>query len=517
MRIRVIIMAIVGVLMISGAALFVFIRYEQTVASGREITQVLIPVAGHSNQLTADISELDRSIQVYVATGSPQKLQAFNALYQDAITQTNTIQAHHESEFSEISIQAGRTKKSLETWYSQIAVKAIAATKDGNSTQARTYLTSVGSLALFDEIEKSDSALTQAIHTQWRQASTETDTFVDQLGRTLAVASLFAILAFGLSIFLVIRWFLKPLDQLRRQLRNVARRGHQNDPIIPNGPPEIAAAGSDAELMRRELVSHQDEAQAAVAGLAQEGPVVTEIRELLAPSNHAADSSTLRIAGSSQAAEGVMGGDWWDSFTLRDGRILTVVTDISGHGSDVAITALNSKISIADAVKDTNDIEVIAAYLAECFSDSSFEATQADDRNLRFATSVLMIFDPHTYSLEWINAGHPPPIVIGSTGVIAELDPTGPIMSTLGGTWAYRTLKLAPGHSVVAWSDGLSESRDHQGKFLDDEGVATLVEQLNYDHPISADRLVPLVLNNVRQKTNHWQHDDITLVIMQVR
>lgn len=509
-------MSIVGVVAISCAAVFVFARYEQTVASGREVAQTLQPATEHANVVIESVSELDRSLQVYANTTSPAALQSFNSLYQQATSELDAIQAISSPGLEQARTDAQTVSADLATWRSQVADPVIRSVQAGAAAQARSELSAPQSLALFTKIERSSGELAKNIYGGQLTASQQTGDFIDQLGRALAVSAALAILALALAIFLVIKWVLRPLDRLRRQLRHVARRGHQNDPIIPKGPPEIAAAGSDAELMRRELVSQHDEARAATEGLAQEGPVVTGIRELLKPANPTFNTPAIEIAGSSQPAEGVMGGDWWDAFKLTDGRIATVLTDISGHGTDAAVTALNSKITVSHATKDTNELTHIASNLAECFGDSSFEATQADDRSIRFATSALLAFDPKTYELEWINAGHPAPIVIDSHGVVAQLGQTGPIMSMLGGDWQSQRITLTPGQSVIAWSDGLSESRNHDGKFLDDAGVVAVIDELNQQRATSASKLVPRVLARIRQQTNDWNHDDITLVVIRI-
>ena len=508
--------AILGVVIIAIASAGVFLRYQQTVASGQEIRQTLQPAGEHANALAADVSQLDRSLQVYALGARPVALESFNTLLARAVSELDAIEAMPSTDLDQARTDSNRVETNLTAWRTQAADPVIEAVKAGNNAQARQLLIAPKSLALFTAVEASSRELSTNLNQQRRAAIDETSHFIDLLGKALIIAAALAVLSLIGLIYLAIRWFLNPLNQLRRQLRHVARRGHHDDPIIPNGPPEIAAAGSDAELMRRELVSNHDEARAATEGLAQEGPVVTGIRELLAPANPELNLSNLEIAGSTHAAEGVMSGDWWDSFTLSDGRIVTVLTDISGHGSNAAVTALNSKITVSDAIKDTSDLTLIAANLSECFGETSFEAQQADDHDTKFATSALLAFNPENYELEWINAGHPAPVIIDSNGVVRKLDPTGPIMSTLGGNWSSNKATLKPGQTVIAWSDGLSESRDRQGKFLDDEGVTDLVEQLNQQRATSARKLVPLVLSRIRQRATDWDHDDTTLVIIQI-
>lgn len=514
---RVIVGAVVGVVVIALASAAILVRYQQTFSAGQEVRQALQPADDHANAAAAEISQLDRALQVYAFDPGRTTLTNFNKIYATTKTEVLAIETTTAPQLDQARENAQAVSDNLAIWRRQVADPVIAATRSGNSAQARTLINAPKSLAMFSALEESSRTLSQDLSKQRHDAVDETANFIQQLGVALVVGAILAILMFALSIYLVIRWFLSPLNQLRRQLRQVARRGHHNDPIIPNGPPEIAAAGSDAELMRRELITQKDEARAATEGLAQEGPVVNDLRELLAPANQEFTTPTWQIAGSSHAAEGVMGGDWWDTFTLNDGRIATVLTDVAGHGSEAAITALNSKITVSDAIKDTSDLATIASYLAECFGDTSFEATQGDDDETRFGTSVLFAFNPSTYELEWINAGHPAPIVIDSDGLVTKLEPTGPIMSALGGNWRANTVTLNPGQSVIAWTDGLSEARDNQGRFIDDDGVATIVEHINQQRMSSASKLVPRVLNSVRSRATNWNHDDTTLVIAQVR
>lgn len=516
LRLRVIIGAVAGVVIIALAAAAILVRYQQTIAAGQEVTQALQPADDHANAVAAHVSELDRALQVYALNSTPATLANFDKAYEQAIAELRAIETSSAPQLAEARSNATGVSNDLVTWHDRVAEPVITASKAGNSVRARELLTAPQYLALFSKVESSSRELSYDLSNQRRTAIDETSEFIQQLGVALVIGAILAVLMFALSIYLVIRWFLNPLNQLRRQLRHVARRGHQNDPIVPSGPPEIAAAGSDAELMRRELVSQQDEARAATEGLAQEGPVVSDLRELLAPAHPEFTTSKWQIAGSSHAAEGVMGGDWWDTFELGDGRIATVLTDVAGHGSEAAITALNSKITVSDAIKDTSDLTKIASHLSECFGDTSFEATQADAHEMRFATSILMAFNPKTCELEWINAGHPAPIVIDSDGLVTKLEQTGPIMSSLGGTWPSKTIVLRPRQSVIAWSDGLSEARDHQGHFIDDEGVAAIVEQLNQQRSTSASKLVLRVLSSVRSQANQWDHDDTTLVIAKV-
>ena len=88
----------------------------------------------------------------------------------------------------------------------------------------------------------------------------------------------------------------------------------------------------------------------------------------------------------------------------------------------------------------------------------------------RFATAVILIADTGTGEVSWVNAGHPAPRLIRPDGTLVRLDPTGPMVSWLGGTWDMNTTPLHPEDVILAFTDGILESRDPGGDELGDAG-----------------------------------------------
>ena len=302
------------------------------------------------------------------------------------------------------------------------------------------------------------------------------------------------------SYLLVRRWVLTPLDRLGGHLREVARDGRRDQVISSGGPPEIRAVAHDAEAMRRSLVVEADAAQAADEGLEQEGPVVAAIRRELDPDSDPI-AEGLEIHGRLHPAQGVLAGDWWGTVALDHGRTALIVLDVSGHGALAGLVTLRLRSVMTVALRSGFD----AATALTRAATSLFDATDG-----RFATALVVVLDPGASTLHWDNAGHPAGWLLpaGSTQGRTLLEPTGPLLSTLGGSWEVRRAPLGLDDVLLAWSDGLVESRDARDEVTDDALVA-LLGALEAREPRT---LVPALLADLRADAPEWSRDDITLV-----
>ena len=209
----------------------------------------------------------------------------------------------------------------------------------------------------------------------------------------------------------------------------------------------------------------------------------------------------VSIAGILRPAEGVLAGDFWDRIPLTDGRAAAVVCDVSGHGPRAGIVAMRLKTSITLGLVAGQDPPQILHRACDAFADEPG----------RFATAVILIADTGTGEVSWVNAGHPAPRLIRPDGTIVRLDPTGPMVSWLGGTWDMNTTQLHPEDVILAFTDGILESRDPGG---DELGDADLDAHLRTAAQQAGDpaEVIAQVLATVRQRADDLGRDDVTLV-----
>ena len=147
-----------------------------------------------------------------------------------------------------------------------------------------------------------------------------------------------------------------------------------------------------------------------------------------------------------------VGGDWYDVIGLDDGLVGLVVGDVVGHD----INASTSMGQLRSALR---------AYACEEQPDPSAALARVDRifdaLGLTYATCVLGMFDPHSRTLRWSNAGHPPPLLVRD-GVPRFLDDAqGIMLGVTGGTMTAESssIELQPGDLLLLYTDGLIERR----------------------------------------------------------
>jgi anti-sigma regulatory factor (Ser/Thr protein kinase) len=119
-------------------------------------------------------------------------------------------------------------------------------------------------------------------------------------------------------------------------------------------------------------------------------------------------------------------------------------------------------------------------------------------------TMLFAVLDIDSGRLRFVNAGHPPPLIVGNDGDTRIIEGAGPPLGVMD-TWRYeeRTAWLEPGMTALLYTDGLVERR---GERLD-AGLARLREAVAGGG--APDALVAAALEATEA---HAADDDVTLV-----
>lgn len=184
-----------------------------------------------------------------------------------------------------------------------------------------------------------------------------------------------------------------------------------------------------------------------------EHDIAVRLQQALLP-DHLADAPGCEVGGRyfaiGEALE--VGGDWYDSIALPDGRLLLVVGDVVGHGLEAAAVMGRLRAGLAALAARGHDP---ARLLVEL--DTFARSPQGGD----FATVACAAVDPATGAVTYSSAGHPPLLVLDPWGEVEWLDDAGsvPLCTFPAEERPEATTVLAPGSLLVAFSDGLLERR----------------------------------------------------------
>jgi sigma-B regulation protein RsbU (phosphoserine phosphatase) len=238
--------------------------------------------------------------------------------------------------------------------------------------------------------------------------------------------------------------------------------------------------------------------------------IAREVQERLFP-QQMPQLEGVSIAGACRPALGV-GGDYYDVFTLQDGRLGLAIGDVSGKGISAALLMASLRASLRGVTID-NPREF--AKLMEKVNRLVYEASA----NNRYATFFFGAFDPATRIFECVNAGHNAPLVLreqpdGSFEIL-RLEADGPVVGLLPfAVYTEQSLRLEPGDLLISYTDGISEAMTHEDEEWGEERMIAAAAAAK-DCP--ADEVLRTVFAEADKFTaGAPQHDDMTLLILKL-
>lgn len=201
-----------------------------------------------------------------------------------------------------------------------------------------------------------------------------------------------------------------------------------------------------------------------------------------------------------------VGGDYYDFIPLEDGLIGIVVADVSGKGVPAALLAATVRASLR--VEVTQNVRPSACSILSSVNRWACR----DATNNMFVTMVYAIYDPRNRTLEYVNAGHCFPMLFKSSGEYFALETGGCFLGIMEQVeYQSETIKLAPGDTLVLYTDGLIDTHNSDKQLFGLEKVVEIVRaNLNASAEELRDELYEATLN-FRGSTE--QFDDLTLLI----
>lgn len=255
----------------------------------------------------------------------------------------------------------------------------------------------------------------------------------------------------------------------------------------------------------RSLLKAKAYADAVKAAMERDLSIAREIQMGILPSNFSpcTEGTGLDISAWMEPAKQV-GGDLYEVMRAGEDRVVVVVGDVSGKGISASLFMAITMTLLRTMARQYPTPEEILVHLND-------ELAAQNPRGM-FVTLVCLVIDLATGKVTAASAGHcasvllgqtgPPSFVFPSTGLVLGLLPDRPFTS--------HSLVLAPGETLVLYSDGVTEAFDPSEEVFGDE---RLMECLGKVPRGSADKTVEGILGAVRAfAAGAAQSDDITIL-----
>ena len=252
----------------------------------------------------------------------------------------------------------------------------------------------------------------------------------------------------------------------------------------------------DRTVNRKRSVVVRRELEAAVS-------VVGEIQRSLLPTD------CIHVVGAEAACSSTpcehATGDYVDALVLPDGRTALIMGDVCGHGLGAALFVFTARALLRCGLMQGEPLDELL--------DRTNKFLCRDMSEGRFLTLFVAIHDPVKQSLNYVNAGHTPTILLRANGP-CDLTRTGLPLGVIDHC-SYEHIETIPfsvGETMFAYTDGIIEARNFE---LDElYGRERLRDLLVAEQHLPPTELLARVREDVHAFTcGAGVDDDLTLLV----
>jgi sigma-B regulation protein RsbU (phosphoserine phosphatase) len=238
------------------------------------------------------------------------------------------------------------------------------------------------------------------------------------------------------------------------------------------------------------------------AELDQELTLAREMQQSLLPPPMDGD---FPISGINVSAR-YLSGDFYDYFTLADGRICFNLGDVAGKGANAALMMAKVSSLFRCIGKRVPEPGRLLAIINE-------EVCQTATHGM-FITLVAGIYDPQTGALRLVNAGHPCLLLFTrNTPKPETIEAGAPPLGVVPGQ-IFPEVSLTLGNrSLYMYSDGVTEGHIGTGQVLGLKGLVQMITELRGLPP--TERLAAIV--DRFHSSSLPLRDDVTLLLLEDR
>ncbi len=203
-----------------------------------------------------------------------------------------------------------------------------------------------------------------------------------------------------------------------------------------------------------------------------------------------------------------VGGDYYDFIQLNEDEAVMCVADVSGKGVPAALLMSNFQASLQVMLRHTTDLSLLVNEL----NTKVIRNSKGD----KFITLFIAKYNTVTHVLNYINAGHNPPILADEDGTnLLTIGCTGLGMFDELIKVREGIVNVRPGALLICYTDGLVEqSNEHEVEF----GLERVQEIVSKNLQLTPGEINALLLAKMnKHKGDKAYVDDIALITSRIK
>jgi sigma-B regulation protein RsbU (phosphoserine phosphatase) len=211
----------------------------------------------------------------------------------------------------------------------------------------------------------------------------------------------------------------------------------------------------------------------------------------------------MDVCGQSVTAE-IVGGDAFDFLPYPESQVGISISDAKGKGLPAALLAVAHRAMLHALVSMELRLRTTFSRINDLLARSLPPGN--------FITTFYGIIDVTERRMVYVNAGHPPPLLVRANGDTEALSATGPALGFPRFApirEAYAT--FAAGDGLVLYTDGITEAGPSPDEFFEIAGVQACVGPL---WPRNAADVCQGIFNEAGRRTGGALTDDATVVVV---
>ncbi|HWN66068.1 MAG TPA: SpoIIE family protein phosphatase [Haliangium sp.] len=228
----------------------------------------------------------------------------------------------------------------------------------------------------------------------------------------------------------------------------------------------------------------------------------------------------------------LVSGDFYDAFELAPGCFGLIIADVCDKGVGAALfmglirsllrafaqtswrrgtkaTARRRAMRQARRTQDERIDWLTRTLQRSVLWTNDYVANTHRDLDM-FATLFFGVLEAESGLLLYTSCGHPPVLVVGASGVRAQLGPTGPALGVIpGADFRIEQAVIAPGELCFGYTDGVVDMRGRAGERFGSERLQRLLAPV----PGSAQAAIDGLLEALRRHSNGAEvFDDMSML-----